>query len=124
MAGRASNNIPPSLRKIWQDQEQQLGTISHDTTTTTTTMAPSATKAIVCHDTHQNGGWKMEEVNLKAPGEGELLVEMIATGICHTDALIGDIPDGAAPIAFYPRILGHEGRYIGIEEDNNSTLEE
>lgn len=51
----------------------------------------------------------MEEVGLRQPGEGELLVEMVATGVCHTDALIGGIPAGAAPIAFYPRVLGHEG---------------
>ncbi|KAH9844593.1 Alcohol dehydrogenase GroES-like domain, partial [Teratosphaeria destructans] len=66
-------------------------------------------KAIVCHDTHANGGWKMEEVSVRSPGEGELLVEMLATGVCHTDALVGDIPGGAAPIAFYPRVVGHEG---------------
>ncbi|KAK5167572.1 uncharacterized protein LTR77_007271 [Saxophila tyrrhenica] len=66
-------------------------------------------KAIVCRDTHANGGWKMEDVITRKPGEGELLVEMVASGICHTDALIGGIPGGAAPIAFYPRVLGHEG---------------
>ncbi|GAB7365452.1 hypothetical protein MBLNU230_g6525t1 [Neophaeotheca triangularis] len=66
-------------------------------------------RAIVCHDTHASGGWKMEDVTVRAPGEGELLVQMIASGVCHTDALIGGIPDGAAPIAFYPRVLGHEG---------------
>jgi Zn-dependent alcohol dehydrogenase len=66
-------------------------------------------KAIVCHDTLDNGGWKMENITTRHPREGELLVEMVASGICHTDALIGGIPDGAAPIAFYPRVLGHEG---------------
>ena len=30
-------------------------------------------------------------------------------GVCHTDVLIGGLPDGSAPIAFYPRVLGHEG---------------
>lgn len=69
----------------------------------------ASSKAIVCHDTYENGGWKMEEVGLRPLQEGELLVEMVATGVCHTDALIGGIPGGAAPIAFYPRILGHEG---------------
>jgi len=51
-------------------------------------------RAIVCHDTHANGGWKMEEVGVRKPGEGELLVEMVASGVCHTDVLIGDIPAG------------------------------
>lgn len=54
----------------------------------------------------------MEEVGLREPGEGELLVEMVATGVCHTDALVGGIPGGAAPIAFYPRVLGHEGTQL------------
>ena len=51
----------------------------------------------------------MEDIFVRKPQKGELLVEMVASGVCHTDALIGGIPDGAAPIAFYPRILGHEG---------------
>ena len=66
-------------------------------------------RAIVSHDTLENGGWKMEDIFVRKPEKGELLVEMVASGVCHTDALIGGIPDGAAPIAFYPRILGHEG---------------
>jgi len=66
-------------------------------------------KAIVCHDTLANGGWKMEDVSVRKPGEGELLVEMVASGVCHTDVLVGGLPNGAAPIAFYPRVLGHEG---------------
>ena len=66
-------------------------------------------RAIVSHDTLENGGWKMEDIVVREPEEGELLVDMVASGICHTDALIGGIPGGAAPIAFYPRVLGHEG---------------
>lgn len=54
----------------------------------------------------------MEEVGVREPGEGELLVEMAATGVCHTDSLIGELPGGAAPIAFYPRVLGHEGGHF------------
>ena len=46
------------------------------------------------------------EVDLEGPKEGEVLVEIKATGICHTDAftLSGDDPEGA-----FPAILGHEG---------------
>ncbi|KAM0700629.1 hypothetical protein Q7P35_012350 [Cladosporium inversicolor] len=72
-------------------------------------MSSSNGKAIVCRDTLANGGWKMEDVSVRKPGEGELLVEMVASGVCHTDVLIGGLPNGAAPIAFYPRVLGHEG---------------
>lgn len=104
MTARASTNIPPSLLEVWQQQESS----GRASTTTTDTMASSG-RAIVCHDTLDNGGWKLEDVNVRKPGEGEILVEMVATGVCHTDAMIGNLPGGSAPIAFYPRVLGHEG---------------
>lgn len=49
------------------------------------------------------------EVDLAGPRAGEVLVEMKATGVCHTDAftLSGDDPEGA-----FPAILGHEGAGI------------
>ena len=49
------------------------------------------------------------EVDLQGPQAGEVLVELKATGICHTDAftLSGDDPEGAFPV-----ILGHEGAGI------------
>ena len=49
------------------------------------------------------------EVDLEGPRAGEVLVEIMATGICHTDAftLSGDDPEGA-----FPAILGHEGAGI------------
>jgi len=51
----------------------------------------------------------IEEVDLDGPREGEVLVEIMATGICHTDAftLSGDDPEG-----IFPAILGHEGAGI------------
>mgnify|MGYP001820948875 CR=1 FL=1 len=52
------------------------------------------------------------EVDLEGPREGEVLVEIKATGICHTDAftLSGDDPEGA-----FPAILGHEGAGVVLE---------
>ena len=52
------------------------------------------------------------EVDLEGPKAGEVLVEMKATGVCHTDAftLSGEDPEGA-----FPAILGHEGAGIVIE---------
>ena len=49
------------------------------------------------------------EVDLEGPKEGEVLVEIKATGICHTDefTLSGADPEGA-----FPAILGHEGAGI------------
>lgn len=51
----------------------------------------------------------IETVDLAGPQAGEVLIELKATGICHTDAftLSGDDPEGA-----FPAILGHEGAGI------------
>ncbi len=51
----------------------------------------------------------IDEIDVEGPREGEVLVEIKATGICHTDAftLSGDDPEGA-----FPAILGHEGAGI------------
>lgn len=48
----------------------------------------------------------VEEVEVMGPKEGEVLVKVIASGVCHTDAftLSGDDPEGS-----FPCILGHEG---------------
>ena len=48
----------------------------------------------------------IETVDLEGPRAGEVLVEIKATGICHTDAftLSGDDPEG-----LFPAVLGHEG---------------
>jgi S-(hydroxymethyl)glutathione dehydrogenase/alcohol dehydrogenase len=54
----------------------------------------------------------IETVQLEGPKEGEVLVEIKATGICHTDAftLSGEDPEG-----LFPAILGHEGAGVVVE---------
>ena len=49
---------------------------------------------------------RVEEVDLMPPQKGEVLVRIVATGVCHTDAytLSGKDPEGK-----FPAILGHEG---------------
>lgn len=49
------------------------------------------------------------EVDLEGPKEGEVLVEIMATGICHTDAYT---LDGLDSEGLFPSILGHEGAGI------------
>ena len=51
-------------------------------------------------------------VQLEGPKEGEVLIEVKATGICHTDAftLSGEDPEG-----LFPAILGHEGAGVVVE---------
>lgn len=55
---------------------------------------------------------EIETVQLEGPRAGEVLVEMKATGLCHTDAftLSGDDPEG-----MFPAILGHEGAGVVVE---------
>jgi S-(hydroxymethyl)glutathione dehydrogenase/alcohol dehydrogenase len=54
----------------------------------------------------------IEEVDLEGPKEGEVLVEIKATGVCHTDefTLSGADPEGA-----FPAILGHEGAGVVVD---------
>lgn len=49
---------------------------------------------------------ELEEVEVAGPKKGEVLVRIVATGVCHTDAFT---LSGADPEGFFPRILGHEG---------------
>ncbi len=52
------------------------------------------------------------EVNLDGPKAGEVLVEIKATGICHTDEFT---LSGADPEGMFPAILGHEGAGVVVE---------
>ena len=54
----------------------------------------------------------IEEVDLQGPQTGEVLVRIVATGVCHTDAFT---LSGADPEGMFPVILGHEGGGI-VEE--------
>jgi S-(hydroxymethyl)glutathione dehydrogenase/alcohol dehydrogenase len=55
---------------------------------------------------------QVEEVDVAAPKEGEVMVRIVASGVCHTDAftLSGEDPEG-----IFPAILGHEGGGV-VEE--------
>jgi threonine dehydrogenase-like Zn-dependent dehydrogenase len=49
-------------------------------------------------------------VKLRELKDDEVLVEIVASGICHTDLHCGNTPDDkGVPAVFYPRVLGHEG---------------
>ncbi|HET6470411.1 MAG TPA: S-(hydroxymethyl)glutathione dehydrogenase/class III alcohol dehydrogenase [Pseudomonadales bacterium] len=60
----------------------------------------------------------IETVQLAGPKSGEVLVEIKATGICHTDAytLSGNDPEG-----LFPAIMGHEGAGIVVDVGPNVT---
>ena len=54
----------------------------------------------------------IEEVELEGPKAGEVLIELAATGVCHTDAYT---LSGADPEGLFPSILGHEGAGVVVE---------
>ena len=60
----------------------------------------------------------IEMVDLDGPREGEVLVEMKATGICHTDEFT---LSGADPEGIFPAILGHEGAGVVVDVGKNVT---
>jgi len=55
---------------------------------------------------------EIEMIDVQGPKQGEVLLRMVATGVCHTDAftLSGEDPEG-----IFPAILGHEGGAV-VEE--------
>ncbi len=72
------------------------------------------TKAAVAFEAGQP--LSLETVDLEGPKDNEVLVQIKATGICHTDAytLSGKDPEG-----LFPSILGHEGAGVVLEVGKN-----
>ena len=60
----------------------------------------------------------LETVKLEPPKAGEVLVEIKASGICHTDAYT---LSGADPEGLFPAILGHEGAGVVVEVGKDVT---
>lgn len=54
----------------------------------------------------------IEEVDLQGPRAGEVMVKLVATGVCHTDAYT---LSGADPEGVFPCIMGHEGAGVVVE---------
>ena len=54
----------------------------------------------------------LEEIDVEGPRQGEVLVRLVATSVCHTDAYT---LSGADPEGLFPSVLGHEG--AGVVED-------
>src|SRR5450759_4715729 len=67
-------------------------------------------KAAVAHKA--GAPLKIETVSLEGPRSGEVLVEIKATGICHTDEFTRS---GADPEGLFPAILGHEGAGVVVD---------
>ena len=54
----------------------------------------------------------IETIQVDGPREGEVMVEIKATGVCHTDAFT---LSGADPEGLFPSVLGHEGAGVVVE---------
>lgn len=67
-------------------------------------------RAAIC--TGPNRPLEIDEIEVAAPGGGEVLVEIKATGLCHTDY---HMIDGSMTPYPYPVILGHEGAGVVVE---------
>jgi S-(hydroxymethyl)glutathione dehydrogenase/alcohol dehydrogenase len=74
------------------------------------------TRAAVAHKAGEP--LSIETVELDGPKEGEVLVEMKATGICHTDEFT---LSGADPEGIFPAVLGHEGAGVVVDVGKNVT---
>ncbi|MCZ6510482.1 MAG: S-(hydroxymethyl)glutathione dehydrogenase/class III alcohol dehydrogenase [Alphaproteobacteria bacterium] len=68
------------------------------------------TRAAVAHEAGQP--LAIETVQLDGPKAGEVLIEIKATGICHTDAFT---LSGADPEGLFPAVLGHEGAGVVVD---------
>lgn len=74
--------------------------------------APDTSLALIAYGPASEGQWKFEKVDLRPLKNDELLVRIVACGICLADVHFGDVKKEDAadnPAIFYPRVLGHEG---------------
>ena len=74
------------------------------------------TRAAIAH--RAGAPLEIAEVDLAGPRDGEVMVEIKATGICHTDAFT---LSGADPEGLFPSIMGHEGAGVVVETGGGVT---
>lgn len=87
------------------------------------------TRAAVLHDVGQD--WQIEDVEMDAPGPGEVVVKTAFAGMCHSDEhmVTGDLAiDNASAEMFgmdpmFPLVGGHEGAGIVVETGGNTSLQ-
>ncbi|KAL4808181.1 chaperonin 10-like protein [Aspergillus unguis] len=81
-----------------------------------------ATKAIVAREPKFTAlNWALEDVSVaNEPGDSEVLVEMLASGLCHTDMVLSGVPQGMFGIE-YPKVVGHEGSGYAVKVGKDVT---
>src|SRR3954470_20826363 len=61
---------------------------------------------------------ELVEIDVEGPKAGEVLVRIVATSVCHTDAYT---LSGADPEGLFPAVLGHEGAGVVVEAGAGGT---
>ena len=85
-------------------------------------------RAAILHDMGQQ--WSVEEFDLDPPRAGEVLVEMAAAGLCHSDEHIrngdmsasNEVMEAYGLPSMFPLIGGHEGAGVVVEVGEGVTL--
>ena len=72
--------------------------------------APSITHGLVSYGPYASGGWKVKDLVRRPLRQREILVEVVASGICQTDLHFAGVESGYA--VQYPRVMGHEGKSV------------
>ncbi|KAI9151407.1 zinc-binding dehydrogenase [Paramyrothecium foliicola] len=79
-------------------------------------------EALVARGPFSDNKWAIEPVTLRDLKPDEVIVEMVASGICHTDLHCGNTADNlGVPAVYYPRVLGHEGSGYVVQVGSNVT---
>jgi len=73
-------------------------------------------KTTVAVVNEQGGDFSLEEVDLEGPRADEVLVRVVATGLCHTDIHL----KGFLPAEMFPNVFGHEG--AGVVEEVGAAV--
>ncbi|KAF2490138.1 putative alcohol dehydrogenase [Lophium mytilinum] len=76
-------------------------------------------RALVSRGPLSKGLWKMEDVTIREPGDDEVVVRVVASGVCSTDVHFGNVEEGDWGEC-YPCVKGHEGS--GIVERTGSSV--
>lgn len=82
---------------------------------------PHSTTALLSDAPDATGiKWRKATVHIRDPLPDEILVRIVASGVCHTDIALSSVPPGAPGFSPYPRVTGHEG--AGIVESVGSQI--
>ncbi|KAF2795278.1 NAD(P)-binding protein [Melanomma pulvis-pyrius CBS 109.77] len=69
---------------------------------------PTSTRAIVTTPPKDGAPtWAMQDISLRDPSPNEVLVRIVASGVCHTDLAISMVPPEYGML--FPKVMGHEG---------------